>query len=129
MNRRRLLSLLGISPAALALPPAFAGQAANRRSTGDKVVALNPKGTPPPVRLVPMAPRLASLDGKTVYLVDDGFPGADSLLHQMQRWFSQNMPNVSTVYRKKAGAYAEDDPALWREIKDKGNAVIMAIGH
>ena len=129
MNRRKLLSLLGISPAALAEPRVFAALSRGPGSGLGKIVALNPKGTPPPVRLVPMAPRLANLDGKTVYLVDDGFPGADSLLHQMQRWFSQNMPNVSPVYRKKAGAYAEDDPALWREIKDKGNAVIMAIGH
>jgi hypothetical protein len=76
-----------------------------------------------------MAPRLASLDGKSVYLVDDGFPGADSLLHLIQRWFAQNMAGVTTVYRKKAGSYMEDDPALWKEIKDKGHAVIMAIGH
>ena len=129
MNRRRLLSLLGISPAALAIPPLLAQQPKNSRAVAEKVVALNPKGTPPPVKLVPMAPRLASLDGKTVYLVDDGFPGADSFLHQVQRWFGQNAASVTVVYRKKAGSYMEDDPALWKEIKDKGNAAIMAIGH
>jgi hypothetical protein len=129
MNRRKLLSLLGLSPAALAIPPALAQQSRNTKSSGDKIVALNPKGTPPPVKLIPMAPRPASLDGKSIYMVDDGFPGADSLLHQMQRWFSQNMAGVNTVYRKKAGSYMEDDPALWKEIKDKGHAVVMAIGH
>jgi hypothetical protein len=76
-----------------------------------------------------MAPRPASLAGKSIFLVDDGFPGADSLLHQMQRWFGQNMAGVTTVYRKKAGSYMEDDPALWKEIKAQGDAVIMAIGH
>jgi hypothetical protein len=39
------------------------------------------------------------------------------------------MPNVRTVYRLKAGGLAGDDPALWAEIKAKGNAMIMAIGH
>ena len=29
----------------------------------------------------------------------------------------------------EAGPYAQDDPALWKEIKEKGNAVIMAVGH
>ncbi|MBZ5501353.1 MAG: hypothetical protein LAN59_03805 [Acidobacteriia bacterium] len=129
MNRRQLLSLLGISPAALAAPGALAEGPKGPAAGSGKIVTLNPKGTPPPVKLVPMAPRLASLDGKTVFLVDDGFPGADSLLHLIQRWFSQNMPGVTTVYRKKAGAYAEDDPALWKEIKAKGHACIMAIGH
>jgi len=39
------------------------------------------------------------------------------------------MPSVATVFRLKAGGFADDDPKLWAEIKDKGNAVIMAIGH
>jgi thiazole synthase ThiGH ThiG subunit len=36
---------------------------------------------------------------------------------------------VTVVFRRKAGPYAEDDPALWKEIKEKGSAAIMAIGH
>jgi hypothetical protein len=76
-----------------------------------------------------MAPRLDSLDGKTVYLVDTGFHGSDMLLEQIQEWFKTNMPGVTTVFKRKAGPYAQDDPALWKEIKEKGNAVIMAVGH
>ena len=39
------------------------------------------------------------------------------------------MPDVKTLYRLKAGAFADDDPKLNAEIKASGNAVIMAIGH
>jgi hypothetical protein len=39
------------------------------------------------------------------------------------------MPSVKTTYRLKAGGLAGDDPALWKEIKEKGNAMIMAYGH
>ncbi|MGD0956386.1 MAG: hypothetical protein ABR953_06090 [Candidatus Acidiferrales bacterium] len=134
MNRRKLLSLLGMSPALLA------GSAASAQTKGKtppqakdtaerQVMAHNPKGTPPPVKLVPMAPRLDTLDGKTIYLVDTGFMGGGTLLQQMQIWFNKNMPSVTVVFRKKAGPYMEDDPALWKEIKEKGNAAIMAIGH
>jgi hypothetical protein len=91
--------------------------------------ALNPRGMPPAIQLIPMAPRPASLDGKTVYLVSDGFPGADHFLNQMAIWFKKNMPSVMTEYRLKKGGFADDDPALWAEIKAKGSAVIMAIGH
>jgi hypothetical protein len=142
MNRRKLLSLLGMTPAILAGESVLAGQtdkkssgashpaaAANGASGPAKVTTVNPKGMPPQIQLIPMAPRLDSLDGKTVYLVDTGFHGSDILLNQIQEWFKRNMPGVTTVFKRKAGPYAQDDPALWKEIKAKGNAVIMATGH
>jgi hypothetical protein len=135
MNRRRLLSLLGMSPALLAGASAEAQSKAKRKNGKPgapaevKLTALNPRGIPPPITLIPMAPRLASLDGKTVYLVSDGFPGADHFLDQVGNWFKKKMPSVTTVYRLKAGGFADDDPKLNAEIKEKGQAVIMAIGH
>ncbi len=142
MNRRKLLSLLGMSPAILAGESVLAGQtekkssaashpaaAAKGPSGSEKITTVNPKGMPPQIQLIPMAPRLDSLDGKTVYLVDTGFHGSDMLLNQIQEWFKRNMPGVTTVFKRKAGPYAQDDPDLWKEIKAKGNAVIMAVGH
>jgi hypothetical protein len=114
INRRKLLSLLGISPAILAGSPTLA-EAAGKKT--------------PAVQLVPMAPRLDTLDGKTVFLVSDGFAGADRLLAQIAIWFQKNMPSVKTVYRLKAGSYFDDDPKLMAEIKASGNAMIMAYGH
>jgi hypothetical protein len=143
MNRRKLLSLLGMSPAILAgesvlaaqtekkpAPATHSSAASAKPGTGPaKITTVNPKGMPPQIQLIPMAPRLDSLDGKTVYLVDTGFHGSDMLLEQIQEWFKTNMPGVTTVFKRKAGPYAQDDPALWKEIKEKGNAVIMAVGH
>ena len=134
MNRRKLLSLLGMSPVLLTGNPAQAGQtkhtAAPAADPGAvKITTVNPKGTPPSIQLIPMAPRLDSLDGKTVYLVDTGFHGSDALLHQVELLFNRNMPSVTLVFKRKAGPYAQDDPPLWKEIKEKGNAVIMATGH
>ena len=134
MNRRKLLSLLGMSPVLLTGNPAQAGQTkhaapAAADSGPVKLTTVNPKGIPPSIQLIPMAPRLDSLDGKTVYLVDTGFHGSDTLLHQIELWFNRNMPSVTLIFRRKAGPYAQDDPPLWKEIKEKGNAVIMATGH
>jgi hypothetical protein len=137
VNRRRLLSLLGMSPALLAgaRTPAQANGTTLRNgkalpsSPDAHFTALNPKGSPPPVKLIPMAPRLDTIHGKTVYLVDTGFMSGGVLLQQMQIWFQKNYPDVTVVFRKKAGAYMEDDPPLWKEIKANGQAAIMAIGH
>jgi len=137
MNRRKMLSLLGISPALLAGATADAQQKqskagakpAKASAAQPKVEGLNPRGTPPAIQLIPMAPRLDTLDGKTVYLVDTGFGGGGFLLLEIQGWFKRNMPTVNTVFKRKAGPYAEDDPALWKEIKANGHAAIMAIGH
>jgi hypothetical protein len=139
INRRKLLSLIGMSPAILAGASGSAEAEAQKKtkaapgkqgsSSEYKIVGLNPRGVPPPITLIPMATRLSTLDGKTVYLVDTGFHGSDALLEQVAGWFSRNKPSVTTVFRRKAGPYAEDDPKLWAEIKEKGNAVIMAVGH
>ena len=134
INRRKLLSLLGVSPALLATSTVSADhkkQKAAAPATGEpKIVAVSPKGTPPPIQLFSMAPRVPSLDGKTLYIVDaTSFDGSETLLKKMQAWFAQNMPTVKTVFRKKAGVYAEDDPKLWAEIKANAYATIMAIGH
>lgn len=129
MNRRSLLGLLGMSPVALAASANKTDAKKGAAPAGPMLEVLNPRGTPPPITLIPMAKRLDTLDGKTIYLVSDGFPGADAFLNQISIWFKKNMPSVTTVYRLKAGGFADDDPKLMAEIKDKGNAVIMAIGH
>ena len=75
-----------------------------------------------------MAPRLDTLDGKTVYLVDCKFGGGYEFLKEMQSWFLKNMPAVNTVLRPKLGDMFTDDPALWAEVKGKGDAVVMGVG-
>ena len=136
MKRRSLLSLLGTVPALLAgvkleAAEKKSGQSQMAKSSGGggKITGLNPRGFPPAIKLVPMAPRIKTLDGKTVYLVSDGFPDADRFLNQVKIWFAKHMPSVKTVYRLKAGSFAADDPKLDAEIKANANAVIMAIGH
>ncbi len=92
-------------------------------------MVLNPTGNPPPVELQAMAPRPASLDGKTVFFVDQTFNNADVLLEEMMKWFSMHMPEVKTEYRIKTGGYTTNDPELWKEIQAADGLMIMAIGH
>jgi hypothetical protein len=95
-----------------------------------KITVLNPLGTPPPIKLKTMAPRLDTIEGKTIYLVNDGYIGSDNLLYEMQDWFKANYPKTTTVYKRKGGGgFDVEDPALWAEMKEKADAIIIALGH
>ena len=75
-----------------------------------------------------MASRLDSLEGKVVYLVDTGFHGSRDFMEEAEGWFSRNMPEVKTEVRSTQGDIFTDDPALWAEIKEKGDAAIIGVG-
>jgi hypothetical protein len=95
-----------------------------------KITVLNPLGTPPPIKLKSMAPRLTTLDGKTIYIVDDGFVGGDNLLLEIVDWLGKSYPNTKVVFKRKGGGgFDAEDPKLWAEIKESGNAVIIGMGH
>jgi hypothetical protein len=84
-----------------------------------------PKGEVQPVR---MAPRLAGLDGKAIFLVETGFAGSFDFIQEVQDWFSRNMPSVKTVVRRKQGTMFTSDPTLWDEIRATGDGAILGVG-
>ena len=96
-----------------------------------KITVLNPMGTPPPITLVPQAPRLNTLDGKTIYFLNTGYIGTDRLMSVMMDWFKANYPKANIVYKDNKGgvALAEISKALWTEISEKGDACIVGLGH
>jgi len=98
-------------------------------AAGDKLTVYNPMGFPPKVTHKPLAPRLETLDGKTVYLVDCRFDDSDIFLQQMQGWFTEHMPSVKTVFKQISSVYTKDDPATWEEIKANGDAAVIGVGH
>jgi hypothetical protein len=105
------------------------------RATGPvvmpKITVFNPMGTPPPITLVPQAPRLDSLDGKTIYLINTGYIGTDRFMAETEKWFRANYPETKIVYRdNRSGAgLSSISDALWAEIEEKGDAAIVGLGH
>lgn len=136
MDRRKMLALLGVSPAIVAGAPSFAGTAPTASPkaspmTSGLITAVNPAVTPGLPKRIPLAPRLDTLDGKTIYLVDTDWGGMgqnDGILQEMQAWFAEHMPSVKTVIKIKKGNFVTDDPALWKEIADnKGDGVVLGV--
>jgi len=79
---------------------------------------------------VPLIPRVDTLEGKTIFLVDIGWGGpqaAPSIYEEMKAWFARNMPGVKVEIRTIKGSYMMDQPELWKEIKGKGDAAMVGI--
>ena len=94
------------------------------------ITVMNPAISSKMVDRAPLSPRLSSLEGKTLYLVDISWGGPEaaySVFEEMTSWFAQNMPSVKIVIKRKAGMYTTDDPALWKEIAKNGNAALIGI--
>ena len=92
---------------------------------GAKITVYNPMGTPPPIQMKAMAPRLNTLDGKTIYLLSTGFPNSDNFLEVLKEWFADNHPKVNIVISQAMGVSA----AMRTEISEKADAVFFAVGH
>ena len=93
------------------------------------LTVLSPLGQPPAIAKVPMAPRLDTMDGKTVYIVDIGFTDTHHMFTIMADLLGERYPNTKFEVRLKIGTYFDDDPDLWAEIKEKGDAMIIGVGH
>ena len=90
---------------------------------------LDPRGQPTMlVEPLPLAPRLDTIDGKTVYLIDVGFGGGWEFLEEAAGWFSRNLPGVKTVLQHKKGIMFVDEPEMWAELKERADAVIFGVG-
>jgi hypothetical protein len=96
---------------------------------GEKITVLNPMGFPPKINKKQPARRPESLDGKTIYLVDCRFDDSVEVLKQVQNWFGEHMPSVKTKIISLSATYQADDPKTWEEIKAKGDAAIVGVGH
>ena len=68
----------------------------------EKLTVLNPVGYPPKITPKALAPRLESLDGKTVYLVDPRFDDSGLFLRQVQSWFADHMPTKGETMSRSA---------------------------
>lgn len=95
-----------------------------------KITVMNPAMASKLAKRLPLSERLDTLEGKTIYLVDIQWGGPDggySVLEELQALLKETMPSVKTELRRTKDNMFTDDPALWKEIDEKGDAAIVGI--
>lgn len=93
----------------------------------NKITVHDPRGYAPKVTGKKLAPRLESLDGKIVFLVDCLFDNSEVFMDQLQLWFAENMPAVSTRIIKPKQSWV-DDPDMRAVVEAEGDAAILGVG-
>lgn len=83
--------------------------------------ALNPRGHPPDVRLVPLSSRQPDLDAKTIFVIH-AWPknvqsGFEPVVERLLAGLKARYPRINIVTRYKDSAYSEDEPELWAQVK------------
>ena len=92
-----------------------------------KITVLNPLGTPPPIEKKQMADRLDTLDGKTIYMINTGFPNSGRLLEEVGNWFKASYPSINIVMAR--GGMTNIPQNVMTEIGEKADGVILGVGH
>ena len=87
----------------------------------------DPRGFAPVVTGKRLAPRLDTLEGKLIHLVDCLFDNSEVFMQQLQDWFAQHMPGVRAEIVKPRESWV-DDPAMRAKVVAQADAALFAVG-
>jgi hypothetical protein len=108
-------------------PPRRGKGTKTEQDMSQHITVHDPRGYPPKVIGKRLAPRLSTLDGKTIYLVDCLFDNTDVFMEQLRQWFAERLPsvNVRTIRPKETWS---DDPEMRATIASDGDGAILGVG-
>ena len=131
-------ALFAVMFACLDSPSAFA----------DEITVLNPRADLPPIMAHPLAPRLSSLEGKTVYIngSDANMNAGNEIMLMVARALAQAVPSMKVVYLSDRYGDVTNDtivPSIliaknptdahhldtFKEAEQKADAVVTGLGY
>jgi hypothetical protein len=93
----------------------------------ERVVVHDPRGFAPKITGKRLAPRLQSLDGKVVYLVDCLFDNSEAFMAELLDWFGEHLPAVNARIIRPRQSWV-DDPEMRKTVEAEGHAAILGVG-
>jgi hypothetical protein len=137
MDRRKMLALLGASPALVAGAPAF-GAAAPARIASDsyegsdeRITVMNPAIANKVAQRVALAPRLKTMNNKLIYMINLAWEGPDAanyFYEAMTDWLQQHYTGVRTKVKVTAEGMFGTDPSVLKDIRaSHADAVVVGV--
>jgi hypothetical protein len=139
MDRRKMLALLGMSPALAAGSPAYARTAPKtvpEVPSGDGtseglITVMNPAIAGKLATRVPLVPPLNTLQDKTIYMINLSWEGPDAANYfygAIREWLDKHYSGVKTVVKVTAEGMFGSDPSILKEITaSKADAAIIGV--
>ncbi|MGH9737228.1 MAG: hypothetical protein ACRD4X_01400 [Candidatus Acidiferrales bacterium] len=137
MDRRKMLALLGASPALVAGTPAFATAAArplgsdSYEGSDERITVMNPGIASKVAGRVPLAPRLKDMNNKLIYMINLSWEGPDAanyFYNAMTDWLHEHYTGVRTVVKVTAEGMFGTDPSVLKAIKENhADAVVVGV--
>lgn len=131
MHRRKILTLLGATPALVAGTAAY-GRTDPRVSSGDDLITvMNPAIASKQAERIALAPRIKDLNNKLIYMINLSWEGPDAANYfygAMTQWLQQHYKGVKTVIKVTSDGMFGTDASILKEIKDNdAGAVIIGV--
>ncbi|MGA9884161.1 MAG: hypothetical protein WBQ34_10620 [Candidatus Acidiferrales bacterium] len=137
MDRRKMLALLGASPALVAGTPAFATPAMrplagdSYEGSNERITVMNPGIASKVAERVPLAPRLKDMNNKLIYMINLSWEGPDAANYfygAMTDWLHEHYTGVRTMVKVSAEGMFGSDPSIIKAIKENhADAVIVGV--
>ena len=90
---------------------------------------MNPRGEIPPPKTLGISPRIGTLDGKKIVLVDNGKYGASNFLDALADKIKEKYPKATVVmYPKPAAQTITDLPKWYPTVKQQGDMFVFGVG-
>jgi hypothetical protein len=126
MDRRKMLAMLGMSPALVAGSPAYAGTAAKGASDSladeGPITVMNPGMANHLAPRFALAPPLDTLENKSIYMINLSWEGPDAgnyFYEAMTDWLIKRYKGVQTTVKIAAEGMFGLDPAILKEMAAK----------
>jgi len=106
----------------------FIGPLSTRAEAAVTLEVLNPRGEIPPVPVAGLSPRLASLDGKKIGLIDNLKTGADRFLTALEEQLKEKAPGAAIIRYEKPESAIAFVPKFYEQVAQECDAFIFATG-
>lgn len=138
MDRRKMLALLGVSPALITDSPAYARKgpravAGHSAADGEaeRITVMNPGIANKVATRVPLVPPLDTLQNKFIYMINLSWEGPDAANYfygAMTDWLQKHYSGVRTVVKVTADGMFGLDPSILKDIAaSKADAAIVGV--